>query len=225
LLIQTVRTFNICRYICQRRHGREICETSDNSLFFQIAYFDYGHSIFIYLKNSGRTISVVTLEFIFESIQKIIIKVYDYNELFSQEDESKHVFRGEICFVLSSLISSSLRKCEFNLEGERGGSVLIYGEPQTNSRDVLCVTFSGHQLANKDGFFSSSDPFLVISRINEDGSWTQVWRNYKIDNNLNPCWAAARTAMASLCQGDKWRPQLYYFRECEVSLSLLNTSY
>lgn len=80
------------------------------------------------------------------------------------------------------------------------------GEAQANSRDVFCVTFSARKLSNKEGFFSTSDPFLVVSRINEDGGWTQVWHNEHINNNLSPCWAAARIPMTTLCNGDPERP-------------------
>ena len=86
------------------------------------------------------------------------------------------------------------------------GSILVRGESQANVRDILCVTFFGRKLSNKEGFFSSSDPFLVISRMNEDGTYTQVWKNEKIDNNLNPSWAATRIPMAQLCNGDPERP-------------------
>jgi Ca2+-dependent lipid-binding protein len=65
---------------------------------------------------------------------------------------------------------------------------------------------SGHKLANKDGMFGTSDPFLVFSRINEDGSWTPVWQSVKIDNSLNPLWAPARIPIRVLCNGDLDRP-------------------
>jgi hypothetical protein len=44
------------------------------------------------------------------------------------------------------------------------GKVNVRGEILTNCRDLLVVTFSGNKLANKDGMFGTSDPFLEISR-------------------------------------------------------------
>jgi hypothetical protein len=44
------------------------------------------------------------------------------------------------------------------------GSLVIRAESKVNSRDLLNVTFKGAKLSNKDGFFGTSDPFLVISR-------------------------------------------------------------
>lgn len=77
---------------------------------------------------------------------------------------------------------------------------------QANTRDIFCSTFSGHKLSNKEGFFATSDPFLVISRVNEDGTWTQVWKSETINSTLNPCWAPCRIAMTLLCNGDLDRP-------------------
>lgn len=59
---------------------------------------------------------------------------------------------------------------------------------------------------NKEGFFSKSDPFLLISRLNEDGRWSVVWKSNHIDSNLNPCWPEVRIPMALLCNGDIDRP-------------------
>jgi len=44
------------------------------------------------------------------------------------------------------------------------GTLEIRAEAQTNTRDLFVATFRGYKLANKDGFFGTSDPFLVISR-------------------------------------------------------------
>jgi len=152
-------------------------------------------------------ILAITVDYLFEVIQEIIVKIYDKEGHHPLEDESKHTFLGECSFYLGSLMCSNSQKMECKLSGGRNtGTVLVRGEAQANSRDVFCVTFSARKLANKEGFFSTSDPFLVISRINEDGGWTQVWHNDRINNNLNPCWAPARIPMTTLCNGDPERP-------------------
>ena len=45
------------------------------------------------------------------------------------------------------------------------GEVTIRGEVVHHTRDLLVATFAGNKLSNKEGFFSTSDPFLVISRL------------------------------------------------------------
>lgn len=46
----------------------------------------------------------------------------------------------------------------------RRGEVQIRGEVVHHTRDNLMVTFAANKLSNKEGFFSTSDPFLKISR-------------------------------------------------------------
>jgi hypothetical protein len=44
------------------------------------------------------------------------------------------------------------------------GTLELRVESQTNTRDLFCAAFRGVKLANKDGFFGTSDPFIVVSR-------------------------------------------------------------
>lgn len=105
----------------------------------------------------------------------------------------------------------------------------IKAEPRVNTRDLFCVTFGGHKLANKDGFFGTSDPFLQVSRLNEDNSWTVVWKSVKIDNTLNPRWAEAKIPVATLCNADYDRPlriEIFDFEKSgkHQSMGMVDTS-
>jgi Ca2+-dependent lipid-binding protein len=53
-------------------------------------------------------------------------------------------------------------------------------------------------------YLSSQRAFL--RRQNEDSSYTPVWKSAKIDNSLNPVWSPSKIPMASLCNGDVYRP-------------------
>lgn len=86
------------------------------------------------------------------------------------------------------------------------GNVIVRSESVANCRDVLHVTFSCNNLVNKEGFFSKSDPFLVISRLNEDGSYSPVWKSNHIDNTLSPKWKEVIIPMSKLCNSDLHRP-------------------
>ena len=50
-----------------------------------------------------------------------------------------------VCFIISSVRAEEIANC----------------------KDVVTLQFKGHKLDKKD-FFGKSDPFLVISRSNED---------------------------------------------------------
>lgn len=86
------------------------------------------------------------------------------------------------------------------------GTVTIRAEAKADTRDLFCVTFGANNLANKEGFFAKSDPFLVILRCNEDSSYSKVWESPTISDTLNPRWAQAKIPMSKLCNGDLHRP-------------------
>mmetsp|Transcript_21058 Transcript_21058/g.35667 ORF Transcript_21058/g.35667 Transcript_21058/m.35667 type:complete len:496 (+) Transcript_21058:87-1574(+) len=149
-----------------------------------------------------------TLDYMFEITQEITIRVYQYNEGKPINDAmSEHTFIGESTFLLSSLITAKGQSLTPSLTGGKNtGSLVVRAESQSNTRDLFCVAFKGIKLANKDGFFGTSDPFLVISRLNEDNSYTTVYKSAKIDNSLNPIWSYAKIPVSTLCGGDLYRP-------------------
>uniref|UniRef100_A0ACB8FTZ1 Uncharacterized protein n=1 Tax=Sphaerodactylus townsendi TaxID=933632 RepID=A0ACB8FTZ1_9SAUR len=54
-------------------------------------------------------------------------------------------------------------------------------------------------------FFSKSDPFLEIFRMNDDATQQLVHRTEVVMNNLNPAWKAFKVSVNSLCSGDQDR--------------------
>jgi hypothetical protein len=82
----------------------------------------------------------------------------------------------------------------------------IHAEEVASDADFVELEFAGRKLANKDGFFGKSDPFLCASRLREDGSWTRVWQSEVIMNNLSPNWRRATIPVQILCNGDYDRP-------------------
>ncbi|MGH0126145.1 UNVERIFIED_CONTAM: hypothetical protein FKN15_073545 [Acipenser sinensis] len=51
-------------------------------------------------------------------------------------------------------------------------------------------------------FFSKSDPFLEIFRMNDDATLQLVHRTETVMNNLNPVWKTFKVSLNSLCSGD-----------------------
>eukprot|EP00064_Thunnus_orientalis_P017300 superscaffoldBa00003638_g17381 len=54
-------------------------------------------------------------------------------------------------------------------------------------------------------FFSKSDPFLEIFRINDDGTESLVHRTETVMNNLSPVWKSFKVSLNTLCSGDHER--------------------
>ena len=151
------------------------------------------------------------IEFHFESVQYLKVEVYDQDS--SSPDKLKDQdFIGSTEFTLGQLMgaegqSGSFPLCRGKSTVKHQGSLLVRAEEANVSGETvgLCLCASG--LANMDGFFGKSDPFLVISRLREDdGSWMQVHKTETIDNNLNPRWKRIELPLQQLCNGDHKRP-------------------
>ncbi|CAB1334707.1 unnamed protein product [Coregonus sp. 'balchen'] len=81
----------------------------------------------------------------------------------------------------------------------------VTAEELTGNDDYVELSFSARKLDDKD-FFSKSDPFLEIFRINDDDTLQLVHRTETVMNNLNPVWKTFKTSLNSLCSGDHDRP-------------------
>ena len=153
----------------------------------------------------------IALDYNFECIQEMIVKIYDKDSNHPLTEVDRHTFAGQMSFSLAALMVAKGQRVTLDLQqGRHTGNVTVRAEPVANTRDIFVVNFQAAKLISKNGFglgvFSTSDPFLQISRLNEDGSWVVVWRCAHITNNLNPKFPPARISMVQLCNGDIDRP-------------------
>eukprot|EP01033_Poteriospumella_lacustris_P004544 gene4545-3249_t len=151
------------------------------------------------------------VDYLFEEAQEVIVQIYHHTGHQNLLEFDRQELIGEYRFPLATLmcatgqvLHAALRNA--NKLGAQLGEIEIRAEPIANTRDLFVVEFSCNKLVNKEGFFSKSDPFLEISRMNEDGTHTMVWRSEHKDNTLNPRWALTKIPMVSLCNGDIDRP-------------------
>eukprot|EP00959_Pyramimonas_sp_CCMP1952_P290570 6077724-Pyramimonas_sp.AAC.1 len=82
----------------------------------------------------------------------------------------------------------------------------ISSEEMAQVRQEYIFHWRGEKLANRDGWFGRSDPFICLSKQREGGAWTQVHKTETVNNNLNPTWQKFKISSARLCQGDLYRP-------------------
>jgi hypothetical protein len=112
---------------------------------------------------------------------------------------------------------------------------VVRGEEVRNSNALVSLSFVGTSLEKKVGVhllsrlfasvgplilcvcvivvrgqdvFGTSDPFLRISRVNEDGTFVPVYRTEVIMRNLNPRWRPLSLSIQALANGDPVRPVL-----------------
>lgn len=144
----------------------------------------------------------------FEEMQQFCVKLYDRDS--TSDRLTSHDFLGEAEFSMGNLMGSVGQTLSKTLSNNRRsgehGQLIVRGEELSGCADVCHIRMSARGLDNKDGFFGKSDPFLVISRCREDGSWVRVFKSEHVDNNLSPSWRQFSIPSAALCNGDYDRP-------------------
>lgn len=183
--------------------------------FAVVYYLDHKHNTLMGVGNTEVVndslnplwTKAVTVDYLFEQVQEIFIHIFHCTDRSNLNDIERHEFIGEVRFTMSSIMRAPSQKLNMIIENSRKpgmalGTVEIRAEAQRNTRDMLVIKVSGHKLSNKEGIFGRSDPFLEISRANEDGTYTPVWRSVKIDSTLNPKWPEVKIPLVNLCNSD-----------------------
>ncbi|XP_042279151.1 copine-4 isoform X1 [Thunnus albacares] len=147
---------------------------------------------------------VFTLDFYFEEVQRLRFELYDINSGYNGLREAD--FLGSVECTLGQIISQrKLSKALLRPGGTVGKAIItITAEELTGNDDYIELSFSARKLDDKD-FFSKSDPFLEIYRLNDDATLQLVYRTETVMNNLNPVWKTFKVSLNSLCSGDHER--------------------
>lgn len=131
-----------------------------------------------------------------------MLKVDIYQKSSHPIDElSHHELIGSVEFTLASFLKSSTRSLTVPFNAT-SGSILVRGGNVHETRDMLTLQFSAHNLPKVSGFFSTCDPFITISRILEDGNPQRVWRNLPLKFTSHPTWPVIDIPLQVLCNGD-----------------------
>eukprot|EP00794_Sanderia_malayensis_P006163 gene6163-6874_t len=151
------------------------------------------------------------IDYFFEEIQKLKFEVYDVDS--ESRNLSKHDFIGSLECTLGSILGVGGGKYEAKLrytnpKYEKCGSIIVSVEEVSSCKDIIALQFSGIKLDKKD-FFGKSDPFLCISRCNEDNSYTVVHRTEVKKTTLKPIWLPFKIPARVLCNGDYERTLLF----------------
>uniref|UniRef100_H3CJT2 Copine IVa n=1 Tax=Tetraodon nigroviridis TaxID=99883 RepID=H3CJT2_TETNG len=148
---------------------------------------------------------VFTLDFYFEERQRLRFELFDIysGSLYGGKHEA---FLGFVECNLGQIVSQRrLSKALLQPGGTVGKSIItIAAEELTGNDDYIELSFSARKLDDKD-FFTKSDPFLEIYRLNEDATMQLVYRTETVMNNLNPVWKTFKVSLNSLCDGDHKR--------------------
>lgn len=142
-----------------------------------------------------------TVTYYFEELQGIKFELYDVDS--ASRNLKDHDFIGSLECTLGELVGAPGGKLEKPLRGPRrsNGTILLRAEELNKCKEEVTLHFRASHLDKKD-FFGKSDPYLQISRVNEDGSYTVVHRTEVVKKTLNPTWRPFMITARSLCNGD-----------------------
>lgn len=144
------------------------------------------------------------LDYYFEELQKLRFQVYDVDSPNAPLDQQDYL--GSMECTLGEIVGSAGSKIDKPLQGagRNAGRIVVRAEEVSTCNDLVTLLIEGRKLDKKD-FFGKSDPFLVFSRRNDDGSTTVVHRTEVIKRNLNPKWKMFNIRARVLCNGDYGR--------------------
>lgn len=141
----------------------------------------------------------IIVEYNFECIQNIKFEIRD-------KDLKPNEFLGRFETTVSELVSKYGQQYIGELVGKvegvgyREGEIVIVSEEVVSCKQVATLNFRGENLPKS--WLRSSNPFLIISRSNEDGSHSVVAKTEVEHGTQNPSWKPITIRATTLCNGD-----------------------
>ena len=164
-----------------------------------------------------KWVKELIIDYHFEEVQPLQFVIYDVDTNYKNKRVEKlslksQDFLGEIKCMLAEITASPHQVLTRPLRSPSGngngrGSLTIRAEvvSSTTKSEELVMHLRCSDLENQE-IFSKSDPFLKISRAQQDGLSTPVYETEHVNNNLNPQWNPIKMSMQQLCNGDRDRP-------------------
>ncbi|XP_077171065.1 copine-6 isoform X2 [Paroedura picta] len=148
---------------------------------------------------------VFALDYFFEEMQILKFEVFDAGGEGAEDGGSElGPLLGVVECSLGQIVSQTKATKQLALaSGEPAGNstITIEAEEVSRTNEFVQLEFHGQELDDKD-FFSKSDPFLEIYKVNSNSTEQLVWRTEVVKNNLSPRWEAFRVSLQSLCSCD-----------------------
>lgn len=138
------------------------------------------------------------LNYNFETIQKLKFEVRD------EDFNGQYDFLGQFETTVSDIVSFSGNQFVGKLTGipnRNCGEIVIVTEEVVSCKQIVHIQFYAEGLS-KLSWFCRNDPFLVISKSNEDGSYSVVIKTERAYSTQNPTWRPITMRVTSLCNGD-----------------------
>ncbi|KAI0225535.1 Copine-8 [Lamellibrachia satsuma] len=193
---------------CRKLQDRDVLSKSDpicvlfTKSFAKDNYVEFGRTEMIKDTLNPDFVKKFLMDYYFEESQKLKFEIYDIDSASSKL--TRQDFLGSMQCTLGEIVGAANNKLERNLSehsAKNCGIIVVRAEELATCKEQITLQFDGQKLDKKD-FFGKSDPYLVISRSNEDSSFTVVHQTEVIKNTLNPTWRPFLISVQALCNGD-----------------------
>lgn len=166
---------------------------------WQDRFFEIGRTEQINDNLNPEWVKKFLINYNFETVQKIRFEVWDV-------DPDGNDFLGEFETTLADIVASSTGRQFAGKLRQRSGStthgeIIIVTEEVSACKQSIEIQFRARDL-EKLCWFVRNDPFLVISRSNEDGSHSVVAKSEVKNSTQNPVWKMMKITAQSLCNAD-----------------------
>lgn len=111
---------------------------------------------------------------------------------------------GKVCkcdLLRSTPIGMSFKQTKKRDMNKDSKIIISIEKIACSNNSTMTLNIEGFNLDKKD-IMGKSDPFFVISKALDDGSWAKVYESKVIKNTLNPKWGDIEIDVATLNSGD-----------------------
>lgn len=127
--------------------------------------------------------------YFFEEKQECHFEILDY------DSSGSHDHLGECFTTLSAIVGARNNTFISDLTNKKTGKkilkskIILMADSFRECNDLVYMEWTGVKLANTDGWFDKSDPFLRLLRLRPDGStYILAEETDRIMDCLNPVW-------------------------------------
>ena len=171
-------------------------------------WVEFGRTEMVKDSLNPRFVRSFKVEFRFEEVQYLRFKCYDVDDLDKSLDRQD--FIGEMICALSQVVTAPGQRMVRDLAlpsapHRRRGLIAVSAEEVQELNMIATIKMRGDRLDKKD-LFGKSDPFIIISRVSEEGAFTPVAKTEVVRKNLSPQWKQFDISLQQLCNGDIHRP-------------------
>lgn len=157
----------------------------------------------------------ITILYRFEEQQRLKFEVYDVDT--DRPNLEDHDFIGWVEITLGNLVAQHTvqEKIKYHNPNLNRGTLILTAEELSSNKEEVEIQLVGRNL-DKMFFFGKADPFVIISKSTETGSFIPVHKTEVLRNTLKPVWKGFRIPIRTLNNGD-------YGRELKIECMSYNS--